>query len=147
MTLVKFKTNPASATFNNLVDDFFAGLPVFSPKEIFPFSRNLVPANILESDTGYSLEIIAPGFEKSDLKIMVDDQVLTISAERKKEDNKENGKQIRKEYEFESFKRSFTLTEKIDASAIDASYSSGILTLNLPKVKSVEPEVKTIEVK
>ena len=61
-------------------------------------------------------------------------------------DSNRNEKQIRKEYSYRSFKRSFTLDEKTDGSAIDAKYVNGVLTLNLPKKEVVKPSVQQINI-
>ncbi len=80
------------------------------------------------------MEVIAPGFEKQDFKVNLDQDVLTISAEKKKDtENSTNEKQIRKEFSVRTFKRSFTVDNKIDAGKIEAKYVNGILILTLPK--------------
>ncbi|MCB0741452.1 MAG: Hsp20/alpha crystallin family protein, partial [Chitinophagaceae bacterium] len=63
------------------------------------------------------------------------------------EEKKETDKQIRKEFSYHSFKRSFTVDEKIDATKIDASYVNGVLKLNLPKKEEVKMATKQIEIK
>jgi len=78
--------------------------------------------------------------------VNIDKSILTISAEKKNEVKDENEKQIRKEYSYRSFKRSFTLDEKIDSEKIDAKYANGILTLNLPRIAEVKASAKEISV-
>ncbi len=151
MTLVKFNQKPFEGSFNNFVDDLFAGFPVRSKNEFEQTWRGSVPVNIKETEKSYSLEIVAPGFEKNDFKINLDQQILTVSAEKEAvvkadSDNAQNEKQIRKEYSFRSFKRSFTLNEKTNADGIEAKYVNGILTLNLPKKEEVKPSVQQISV-
>ncbi len=73
--------------------------------------------------------------------------MLTISAEKKEEVKEENQKQIRREYNYNSFKRSFTIDEKIDATNIEASYNNGVLTLNLPKKEEVKVSATEITIK
>ena len=90
---------------------------------------------------------MAPGFEKTDFIINLDQNLLTISAEKKDEVNQENEKQIRREYSYRSFKRSFTLDEKVDATNIEASYINGVLTLNLPKKETVKASTTKIVIK
>jgi HSP20 family protein len=90
--------------------------------------------------------VVAPGFEKTDFKINLDKDVLTISAEKREGEKNEPGKEIRKEYSFRSFKRSFTLDEKIDGNAIEAKYVNGVLTLNLPKKEEVKTASKDISI-
>jgi len=147
MTHVKFNRKPFEGTFNNLVDDLFTELPVLFKNEFNQIERNgFVPVNVKETEKSYQLEVVAPGFEKSDFKVNLDQNILTISGEKKNETKKETDKQIRREYSYRSFKRSFTLDEKIDATNIDASYVNGVLTLNLPKKEAVKASATEITV-
>lgn len=152
MTLVKFNRKPFEGNFNSLFEDFCKDMPVFR-NEFNPASWNgFVPVNIKETDKAYNLEVIAPGFDKADFKVNLDQDILTISVEKKNDvkedsDSKGNEKQIRKEYSYRSFKRSFTLDEKIDAANIEAKYVNGILTLNLPKKETVKAATKEISIK
>src|SRR5258705_2651607 len=148
MTNVKFNRRPFEGTFNNLVDDLFFELPVLFKNEFNNSGRKtFIPANVKETEKTYQLEVVAPGFEKTDFIINVDQNLLTISVEKKEEVNKENEKQIRREYSYRSFKRSFTLDEKIDATNIEASYINGVLTLNLPKKEAVKVSATKIVIK
>jgi len=149
MTQVKFNRKPFEGTFNNLVDDLFAELPVLYRNE--QNWKGTVPVNVKETDRNYTIEVVAPGFEKTDFKISLEQQLLTISAEKKnevKEDSDNGGKekQIRKEYSYRTFKRSFTLDEKTDGTNIDARYVNGVLTLTLPKKEEVKPSAQEISI-
>ena len=146
MTLVKFNRRPFEGSFNNLVDDLFAGFPVLTGSDADQQWKGFVPVNISETEKNHNIEIVAPGYEKADFKISVDDQILTISAEKKNELKEENKKQIRKEYNYRSFKRSFTLDEKTDVAGIDAKYVNGVLTLNLPKKEEVKTPAQQISI-
>ena len=151
MTLVKFNQKPSNGSFNNLVDDLFSSFPVLTKNELNHQWKGFVPVNITETEKNYSIEIVAPGFEKNDFKVSLDQQILTVSAEKQNEvkadsDNYRNEKQIRNEYSYRSFKRSFTLNEKTDGAAIDAKYVNGVLTLNLPKKEEVKPSVQQINI-
>jgi HSP20 family protein len=151
MTLVKFN-RPASRGFN-FVEDFFNEFPnLLNEGFNKPAGNVFVPVNVKENDGTYQLEVVAPGFDKSDFKVNVEANILTVSAEKKADvkndaDNRQNEKQVRSEYSFRSFKRSFTLDEKIDATNIDAQYVNGVLTLNLPKKAEVKEAVKEITIK
>ena len=132
-------------TVNNLVDDFFTGLPGFIKNDL-GVTKGLfgtVPVNITEHDHAFSLEIVAPGYEKSDFKVNIEKDILTVSVEKNAEEKKA-GKIIKSQYELSSFKRSFTLTEKVDATNISATYVNGILVLNLPKKEEVKEPAKEI---
>lgn len=147
MTLVKLNRKPFERNFNSFVDDFFTELPGLFRNEAEPQWKGFVPVNILETEKGYSLEVVAPGFEKKDFKVNLDQQVLTISAEKKEEVKDETKKQIRKEYNYRSFKRVFTIDEKIEANNIEAQYVNGVLTLNLPKKETVKETAKEINIR
>ena len=148
MTHVKFNRKPFEGTFNNLVDDLFTELPTLFKTEFNNTTRNgSVPVNIKETENAYNIEVVAPGFEKTDFKINLEHNLLTISAEKKVENQQTTDKQIRKEYQYSSFKRSFTLDEKIDSVNIDATYNNGVLILNLPKREIVKASATEINIK
>lgn len=108
------------------------------------------PVNIKETSNGYEVQVVAPGVKKEDFNVNVDKNILTISYEHKtetKDEQAENqSKWLRTEYSVRSFKRSFTLNEKIDVAAITAKYAEGILNISLPKKENVEPSVKEIAI-
>lgn len=144
MTQLRFKNHPAQRSFNNLVDHFFTDFPSMS--RAGQDFRQLTPVNVKESENGYVLEVVAPGLNKEDFRIDLDKQTLTISAEKKAEAEDKSNRQIRTEYKFQSFKRSFTVDEKIDTENISAQYVNGVLALNLPKKTEVKAAVKQISV-
>ena len=147
MTHVKFARKPFERNLNNLFEDLFADIPELFKNDFNQTIREgFAPVNVKEYDKNYSIEVIAPGFEKADFKVNIDQNILTISVEKKEEKKDENEKEIRKEYNYRSFKRSFTLDEKIDATNIDAKYVNGVLTLNLPKKETVKPSVTEISI-
>ena len=89
MTNVKFNRKPFEGTFNSLVDDLFSELPVFLQKDFNQAEKNsFVPVNVKETEKAYQLDVVAPGFEKADFKINLDQDLLTVSVE-KKNDEKE----------------------------------------------------------
>lgn len=152
MTHVKFNSKPLASSFSHLVDDLFNEFPVIFNNDFNETVRKgSVPVNVKETENGYEMEVIAPGFEKTDFTVSVDQGVLNVSGEKKGEKNVEevkgNSKTIRREYAFRSFKRSFTLDDKMDATRIGASYINGVLTLNLPRKEAVKPAVTQIEIK
>lgn len=143
MASVRFST-PSFREFNDLFGDFFNTTPIqkFTPSIKSP------KVNIEEKEDKYLLEMLAPGLEKADFKINLDKDLLTISYEQKKasEEKETNGKLIRKEFEFRSFSRSFSLDDKIDSAAITAVYENGVLKLSLPKKLEAAKEVKQIAI-
>ena len=128
----------------DLWDDFFND-PFFSKK---PEVRNM-KTDIIEKDDSFELNIDLPGFDKSDLKISVEEGYLTISA-KKEESNEEkkDGNFIRRERFTGECSRSFYIGDDYEAEDIKASFKNGILSLNIPKKeeKKEEPEKKYIEI-
>jgi HSP20 family protein len=144
MTLVKFNNKPTNGF--GLLENFFNEMPTFFKDDIGTKPQGFIPVNVKESKDAYQIEVVAPGFEKNDFNINLEKNILTISAEKKNETENKDEKQIRREYSYRSFKRSFTLDEKIDAEKIDAKYTNGVLTLNLPRKEEVKASVKEISV-
>ncbi len=111
--------------------------------------RELPAVNIKESDKNFEIEVAAPGYDKKDFHIDVEDGILTISAEyTKTNESKEEDNYRRKEFECGSFSRSFTLPQNVKDEDIQAKYEDGVLKLNI--VRREEPKSnpkKTIEIK
>jgi HSP20 family protein len=148
MLSVKLNRKPFDRNLDTVLDGFWGEFPsVFKHDFNDSEAKGRVPVNVKETEKGYQLELVAPGFEKTDFSISLDKDLLTISGEKKNEVKEENGKQIRKEYSYRSFKRTFTIDEKIDATKIDASYINGVLVLDLPKKEEVKAEAKEISIK
>ena len=115
MTFVKLNNKPAEKNFNSLMEDLWKGLPSTINEEFNSlFQKESVPVNIKETKDAYVLDVVAPGWDKSDIKVSLDNKILTISGEKKNEVNDENDSYVRREYATRSFKRSFTVDEKID---------------------------------
>ena len=118
-------------------------LPAFFNDDVFRSEyQNTRPAvNIKETEEGYGLEVAAPGFAKEDFKIDLDHDLLTISVEKENKTEEEKNGYTRREFNYASFKRSFTLPETVDREKIQASYTNGILNVGLPK-KEQEQKLK-----
>lgn len=143
MTLVKFNQQPVK-TLSGIMDDIFNGKFINKDFATSDFFGAHAPVNIRETKDAYVLDVVAPGFEKGDFKINLDGQTLTISSEKKTEQKTENEKQIRREFSFRSFSRSFTLDENVDADKINAKYDNGVLKLTLPKKEAKQETAKEI---
>jgi len=98
--------------------------------------------NISESDTQFLLEIAVPGKSKSDFKIEINKEILTIGLETKDEISENEPQYYKKEFDYSSFQRSFTLPDSVAADQIDARYTDGVLKLVLPKKKESLPQPK-----
>lgn len=131
-TLVRYNNFP---TFFNP----FYGRPVINRYQ--NATPNVPAVNVKETEAAFLLELAAPGLKKEDLKINVENNKLTISyqSEAKAEETAE--KFTRQEFGFSSFERSFRLSKTINADAIKAAYTDGILTVELPKVELKEEKL------
>lgn len=138
--------NGASRTFDGLMNELFNEFPATFGKTVRQDLLHFPPVNIVEKEDSYQLQVSAPGWEKTDFNVKLDDKLLTVSAEKKSEAAAETDKMIRKEFSQKSFKRSFTLDEKIDAAGINAKYENGILNVILPKKEEVKQAAKEISI-
>jgi len=101
--------------------------------------------DIEESEKEYLIKAEIPEMKKEDVKIAVQDDILSISGERKSEKEEKGKKYHRVERSYGSFLRSFTLPDDADGTKITAEYKDGVLRLHLPKSEQATP--KAIEVK
>jgi HSP20 family protein len=93
-----------------------------------------VPAvNIKDNKDDYVVSLAVPGMKKEDFNIDVEGDMITISCEKEEKKEEKEAKYTRKEYNYSSFKRSFTLPDQINKEKIDARYEDGVLRLLLPK--------------
>lgn len=145
MTLVKVN-NPLSRSFDGLMKDLFNEFPSAVSKTVREDMLHFPPVNIVENANAYQLEIAAPGFDKADFNVKLEENLLTISTEKKDQTETSNEKMIRKEFSYKAFKRSFTVDEKIDAENISAKYENGILKLELPKKEITKAVAKAINI-
>ena len=126
--------------------NFFDG--EFSPMLSNNNARSTMPAvNIREDDKNYVLDFAIPGFDKKDLKIDMNEDVLTISSEVKNESEENKDGYKRKEFSYSAFSRSFYIPENVDREKIGANYKDGVLTVSLPKQEEEKNKIsKTIEI-
>lgn len=141
MTLLTINKPNRSGNRNKLFQTFPGVFDEFFNDFIKNDSAAYVPAvNIAENANDFTIDLSAPGFSKEDFKVKVEDSVLTVSGEYKTESKNENSNYTRKEFNYSSFKRSFTLPENIDEENINGRYENGILKLTL--AKKAEASVK-----
>ena len=121
-------------TLPSLFDDFFRPWNEwFDGGGIVGRTLNVPAVNITENKDDFKVSLAVPGMKKDDFNIDVNGNMLTISCE--KEENKEDkdARYNRKEYNYSTFSRSFTLPEDVNKEKIDARYEDGVLKLSLPK--------------
>ncbi len=140
MNLVKRNAHSANL-FPSLIEEFFRPDWMGGMQSV---NQSVPPVNIRESDSSFTVELSAPGKNKADFNIEVDNDLLTISSEVKAENTSEAGKYTRREFAFSSFKRSFTLPDSVNADEIKAIYENGILSIALPKKDEALPKPKRL---
>lgn len=145
MTLVKVN-NQFSRSIDGLMKDLFTELPAAAGKSLREDVLHFPPANIIEKEASYEVELAVPGYEKTDFSISLDSKILTISTLKMESAPVDTDKLIRREFSTKSFKRSFTIDDKIDSDNIRAKYENGILKLELPKKEITKTGAKEITV-
>jgi HSP20 family protein len=135
MNTIKYRNLVApSIAAKAFFDDAFSGNLL---KENTSKPNGVPLVNIKESNERFTVDLAIPGLNKSDIKLEVIENRLTISAEHKAELNQENEKFTRREFSYSAFSRSFSLPEIVDAEEISATYEQGILSVVLPKRQQV----------
>lgn len=131
-------------TFPTLFDTFFND---FDRVQKPTFANTLPSVNVIENEDNYQIQLAAPGLSREAFKVNVHEDVLTISSEKKSDEEVKEENFTRREFSFASFTRSFNLPETVDSDTIAATYNDGILNLTLPKKEEAKPkEPKLIEV-
>ncbi|WP_299455798.1 Hsp20/alpha crystallin family protein [uncultured Microscilla sp.] len=147
MSLIKWNRDQFLPDFTNVLNELFED-------DFFSKGKYMPAVNIKDNTDDYHIEVAAPGLDKGDFKISLDDDVLTISSEKKSE-HVENSEEpqgdkptyTRREFSYQSFSRSFTLPKSVKHDDISANYNNGVLSIVVPKEEaSKEGEVKTIDI-
>ena len=108
---------------NDFMSDFFDS----------SVNKTIPEVNVLENNDAFMIEIAAPGLEKKDFKIDLNNNVLTISSEKEAKQVDEKEKYIRREFSYSSFQRSFSLPDSVNQDKIKANHKDGILSIEIPK--------------
>jgi HSP20 family protein len=111
------------------------------------FGPTKLPAtNVTDNENESVVEMAVPGVKKNNIEISINEDILTVSGNEKTETKQDDGKTIRKEFNYNSFSRSFVLPEDADADKIESSFENGVLKITIPKTG--KPKVKkVIEIK
>jgi HSP20 family protein len=126
----------------SLFDRFFDGEMFDWSNRNFSNTNTTLPSvNIKENPDAFTVEVAAPGLEKNDFKIELNLNTLTVSSEKKIEnETKESEVFTKREFSYQSFTRSFTLPQIADGDRIGANYENGILTISIPKKEEAKPK-------
>ena len=141
MTLVKRNPNALDREINNLVRTFWGTPTTFATSDSVWSPR----VDIAELEDRYEVHAELPGMSKDDIKVTLEDGVLTIGGEKKRSTETNEDSFRRTERVYGKFSRSFNLGDRVSADKISASFKEGVLTVALPKADEVKP--KAIEVK
>jgi len=145
MTLIKWAPRPASIfdDMDKMINNVFENDWNFSVRS----KTNWSPAvDVKESDNSFTLTADIPGLTKKEVKVNITDGILSISGERKFEDEKESGNYHYRERRYGSFSRTFNLPETVNDEDILASFKNGILSIELPKHEVVLPKEREIKI-
>ncbi|MBP1665426.1 MAG: Hsp20/alpha crystallin family protein [Bacteroidetes bacterium] len=120
-------------------------MPSFFDDDFFPVLNtrtSSIPAvNIREDEKRFTLDLAVPGIDKKELKIDINEDVLTISSETKNESEESRDGYKRKEFSYSSFCRSFQIPENINKDKIEANYKDGVLSVTLPKAEEEKHKI------
>ena len=134
--LVPILNSSLFPSVNTFFDDFISrDLFDWTDKNFTTMGSNLPSVNLKETDDKLQVELAAPGMKKEDFKVEIDNNILMISSEKheEKEETRKKDNYVRKEFNYQSFFRSFTLPDSIDENKIEASYKDGILHVDIAK--------------
>lgn len=143
--IVKFQPLPSTKPlFNGFLDEFFnRNISNFVGSDAV---LNQPAVNVIETDASFKIELAAPGFDKQDFKVNVENDFLTVTGSRETKNEEQNERYTRREFSVASFKRSFKLPKTVNQEAIAAVYENGILNVTLGKKEEAKPLVKTIQI-
>jgi HSP20 family protein len=138
-TLMRYKPkNGMISLFDNMFNDDFFNF------DLNPVNSGSIDYDIIENEKDYVLDLMLPGFNKEDVSVSVEDNIMTIEGERKFD---EKTKYNRKGSFYGRFKKSFTLPDEVLADQISASHNkNGILSITIPKDEKAKLS-KVIEIK
>ncbi|ULQ53323.1 Hsp20/alpha crystallin family protein [Flavihumibacter fluvii] len=117
----------------SVFNDFFKPWNDWFDSGVWGREMNLPAVNIEEQKDDFLVSLAAPGLKKEDFNISLDGNMLTISCEKEERKEEKDKKYNRKEYNYSSFSRSFTLPDQVNTDKIDAKYEDGLLKVVLPK--------------
>jgi HSP20 family protein len=129
------------------VFDNFLGNNLMNDRFNTDFSVSLPSVNIIEDKEEFRIDLAAPGLSKKDFAVDIHNKVLTVSSENKNENEEKRENYMRREFFYNSFKRSFSLPETVDPNRIKAKHQNGILSIHIPKIQeAIDQGPKQIDI-
>ena len=157
MTKLVFNTNnfpfpdrdefltPFDKVFDKMLETNFP--EVIDQVGVTPYSNSAYPkVNVYEYDDKVGIVAEIPGLSKKQIKVDVEDNILTISGDKHSVWDDAKAKVLRRELKQSSFKRSFTLGELLDGDDISANFKDGVLSIEIPKVEPAKPKKHSINI-
>ena len=139
-----FSSHVSPASLHRWIDDFGGrSIADFFDVDVNP---SMPATNVSEDDQSYHIDIAAPGLDKNDFQVELNDHVLTISAKREEDTSDGAGVYKRREFNYQHFSRSFHLSDDIEGDKITADYDKGILHIRLAKKEDAQAIKRTIEI-
>lgn len=149
-TLVKRNSLLPLIPTNNLIDNLLSrDIFDWTDRNFTSIGANLPSVNLKETENKLQVELAAPGLKKEDFKVEIENNTLLISSEKEeeKEEKRKKDNYIRKEFNYQSFCRTFALPENIDENKIQANYKDGILHVEIEKKEGSKKKIaKTIAI-
>lgn len=148
MTLISLKNRENEVarrnnflTFDDIFNNFFETSNSLNYQQVKPLS------NIFENKDNFKIELAIPGVKKENIKINLDKNVLSISSEIENENVEENNLYQRREFNYSSFERAFTLPKSADLENIQANFRDGMLEITITKREEAKDKpARSIEI-
>jgi HSP20 family protein len=144
MSIIKFEPVRDLETLSQRLQRYFEDFPAFGSEMESSFYPRI---DISEDEQSLMVEAEIPGTKKEDIKITLEDNILTIKGEKKREEQKKDHNYYRNERCYGAFTRSFTLPVEVNPDEVEANFEHGMLTLKLAKLQVKPSNTKVIEVK
>lgn len=146
--LVRWQPYRETVSLSDVMDRMLSR--TFRPFDFAPYwdGTQAMPVDVAENADGYTVKASVPGYKPEELDIAIENNVLTIRAERKAEDERKDGDTVRwQERYYGKLERSFTLPVEVNADKAEAKLEHGVLTLSLPKAEAVKPKAIKVQAK
>ena len=144
MTLIKFEPLRELETLHDRIQRYFDDFPNFGFNVSDSFSPKI---DVSEDKNNIVVTAEIPGVKKDNIKITLQDNILTVEGEKKKEKEEKDKNFYRSERSYGSFKRSFTLPVEVDSEKVEAKFEDGMLHITLKKLEQKVKTEKVIELK
>lgn len=150
MTWLTKQTNSYPAPWNSgslhrsiddLLEGFFGGVPAEAAVGVTP------RFDVSETDTAIVVEAELPGMDEKDIELTLQENILTLKGEKKREEETKEKNCYISERSFGHFQRSLQLGSGVDTEHVDAAFKNGVLTVNIPKLEPEQSKARTIDIK